>query len=434
MILREVMGGKPGWMTALGKAEAMAMASDALTRRAQYNSYIEQGLSEMEATLMAVESMNFTKRGASPSIHIANALIPFFNAQIQGLNVLYKAMTGKMPFNDKLKIRQKLLQRGGMMAAASIVYALMMQDDEAYQNANPDEKYGNWFIPIPGLDEKLRVPIPFEIGYIFKALPEALVNSMLNEHGGEEAVKALRTIAIQTIPGGTSMPQIGGVPVPLPIPQALKPAIEVGLGKSFYTGRDILSAREKDLLPEEQFRANTTEVAKLFGKMGVSPIMVEQLVKGYTGTMGLAFLQALSLGVPAGESPEGAVKRLSEYPVVGGAFQPNDAGGIVNSVYERMNEAMKVQRSYDKMVEEGRLNEANALLQRRGEQFMQAELGKEFKQNMNELTQAERAVQAAAIPPEEKRKQLDEIRRLKIAIAKTIREAADKTIHLSFSL
>ena len=261
-----------------------------------------------------------------------------------------------------------------------------------------------------------------------------LVNSMLNEHGGEEAVKALRTIAIQTIPGGSSMPQIGGVPVPLPIPQALKPAIEVGLGKSFYTGRDILSAREKDLLPEEQFRANTTEVAKLFGKMGVSPIMVEQLVKGYTGTMGLAFLQALSLGVPAGESPEGAVKRLSEYPIVGGAFQPNDAGGIVNSVYERMNEAQKVERTYNKMVEDGRLNEANAFLQRRGDEFMQAELAKEFKSNMNELTKAERAIQASDMSGEEKRKQLDEIRRLKIAIAKTIRDAADKTIHLSFSL
>ena len=138
---------------------------------------------------------------------------------------------------------------------------------------------------------------------------------------------------------------IGGVPVPLPIPQAMKPAIEAGLGKSFYTGRDILSAREKELLPEEQFRANTSEIAKAFGKLtGTSPIMIEQLVKGYTGTLGLAFLHALSVGVPDGETPEGAVKRLSEYPIVGGAFQPNDAGGIVNSVYERVNEALKVQR------------------------------------------------------------------------------------------
>ncbi len=424
-ILRDMADGKPGWMSVLGKAEAMAMESDALTRRAQYNSYIDQGLSEMEATLLALESMNFNKRGASPSIHVANALIPFFNAQIQGLNVLYKAMTGNMPFNDKLKIRQKMLERGGMMAAASIVYAMLMQDDDAYKNAEADQKYGNWFVRVPGVDEPVRIPVPFEVGYIFKSLPEALVNSMLNEHGGEEAVKAFKQIALQTVPGGSSYG----------IPQALRPAIEAGLGKSFYTGRDILSAREKQLLPEEQFRANTTEMAKLLGQtFGFSPILFENLVRGYTGTMGLAFLQALSVGVPPGESPEGAVKRMSEYPVIGGAFQPNDAGGITNSVYERMNDVEKVAKSYEKMLSEGRNAEANALLQRRGEEFMQSELAKEFKSNMDQLVAAERAIQASRLPPEEKRKQLDEIRKLRIAVAKEIRDVSDKAVKVNFSL
>jgi hypothetical protein len=425
MILRGIADGKPGWMNLLAKAEAFAMSADSLTRRAQYNSYIEQGMSEMEATLLALESMNFNKRGASPSIHIANALIPFFNAQIQGLNVLYKAMTGQMIFNDKLKIRQKLLQRGGMMAAASIVYAIMMQDDEAYKNAEADQKYGKIFVRIPGVDEPVRLPIPFEIGYIFKALPEALVNIMLNEHGGDEAVKAFKQIVLQTIPGGSSYG----------IPQAMKPAIEAGLGKSFYTGRDILSAREKELLPEEQFRNNTAEMSKLIGqKTGISPIVFENLVRGYTGTVGLAFLHALSVGVPPGESPEKAVKRLSEYPIVGGAFQPNDAGGITNSMYERMNDAQKVERTYEKLVEDGRMAEAKALLQRRGNDFLQAELAKEFKANMNQLVAAERAIQASDLPPEEKRKQIDQIRKLKIAVAKEIRDVADKTVQLSFSL
>jgi len=435
MILRDVAEGKPGWMSLLAKAEAFAMSADALTRRAQYNSYIQQGMSEMEATLMALESMNFSKRGASPSIQIANSMIPFFNAQIQGLNVLYKALTGKMSTNDKLKIRQKLLLRGGMMAAASMVYAIMMQDDEAYKNAEADQKYANWFVRFPGMEEPLRIPIPFEIGYIFKSLPEAIVNSMASEEGGKQALKALKQIVIQTIPGGTSMPQIGGIPVPLPIPQALKPAIEAGLGKSFYTGRDILSAREKELLPEEQFRVNTAEISKLIGQTaGVSPIILENLVRGYTGTMGLAFLHALSLGVPPGEGPEKAVKRLSEYPIVGGAFQPNDAGAIVNSVYERMNDALKVERTYEKLVTEGRTAEANSLLQRKGQEFMQAELANEFKANMNQITAAERAVQASNMSAEEKRKQLDDLRKLKISIAKEIRDVADKTIRLSFSL
>ena len=424
-ILRDVADGKPGWMSALSKAEAIGMKADALTRRAQYNSYIEQGMSEMEATLMALESMNFNKRGASPSIHVANALIPFFNAQIQGLNVLYKAMFGKMPFNDKLKIQQKLLMRGGMMAVATLLYAALMGDDEAYKNATPDEKYGNWFVRVPGVDQPIRVPIPFEIGYIFKALPEALYNSMTDKHGSEDAVKAFKQILLQTIPGGSSYG----------IPQIMKPAIEAGLGKSFYTGRDILSAREKELLPEDQFRANTAEISKVVGKsLGISPIVMENLVRGYTGTMGLAFLHAVSLGIPKSESPEAAVKRLSDYPIIGGAFQPNDAGGITNAVYERFNEDIKVRNSFKKMLEEGRTAEANALLQRRGNELLEAEIGDVFKQNMNTLTQAERAIAASTMTPEQKRKQLDDIRKLKTAVSQTMRDVADKTVKLSSPL
>ena len=421
MILREISDGQPGWMKALGRFEAMGMEADALTRRAQYNSYIEQGLSEMEATLMALESMNFNKRGASPSVHVLNSLIPFFNAQIQGLNVMYKAMSGNMPFNDQLRIREKMLQRGGMMAAATFAYAVMMEDDEAYKNATPDQKYGNWFIRLPGLDEPIKVPVPFEIGYIFKAIPEALYNSMTKEHGGEEAVKAFKQILLQTVPGGSSYG----------IPQAVKPLIEVGLGKSFYTGRDMLSAREQQLLPEEQYRVNTSEAAKLVGStLGVSPIKIEALVSGYTGTMGLAFLQAISLGVPSKETPEKAVRRLSEYPILGGAFQPNDAGGIINSVYERMNESLQVKNTVTKLMEEGKVQEAQALMTKRGSEYMQSELANTFKTNMNMLTQAERAIAASKMTPEAKREQLDNIRKMKIALANTTREISDKTIRL----
>jgi hypothetical protein len=417
-ILRTINDGKPGWMKALGALEATGMELDAVTRRAQYNSYISQGLSEMEATLLALESMNFNKRGASPSIHAANALIPFFNAQIQGLNVMYKAMTGNLPFNDRLNIQAKLLQRGALMAGATFLYAAAMEDDEAYKNATPDQKYGSWFVRIPGVSEPVRIPLPFEIGYIFKALPEALYNTMTSKNGGEEAVKAFKQILLNTIPGGSSYG----------IPQVMKPAIEAGLGKSFYTGRDILSAREKELLPEEQFRANTADISKALGKtMGISPIIFEQLVSGYTGTMGLAFLHAVSLGVPKSESPENAVKRLSEYPIVGSAFQPNDAGGIINSVYERFNEDIKVRNSVKRMMVEGRTAEAKDLLQRRGNEYLEAEMADKFKANMDKLTAASRAVQASTMSAEEKRKQLDAIKKIQIGLSTFYREASDKT-------
>jgi hypothetical protein len=431
-ILRDITAGRGVFSELLSRAEAISMEADALTRRAQYNSYIKQGLSEMEATYMALESMNFNKRGASPSIHWANSLIPFFNAQIQGLNVLYKAMTGNLPFNERLKIQEKLLTRGLMIAAGTLAYAASMQDDEAYKNATPDQKYGNWFVRIPGVEEPLRIPIPFEIGYIFKALPEALYNSMMNEHGSEEAVKAFNQILIQTIPGGTSMATIdvGGFKVPtlLPIPQAMKPIIETSLGKSFYTGRDILSKGEQQLLPEAQFRENTTEIAKAYGSLvGASPVKVEEFIKGYTGTMGLAFLQVVSSPFSSEGSPEKTYKRLSERAVIGGAFQPNDAGEIINSTFARMNEFAKVKQTVDDYIERGEKSKALELIETRGREYMLGEISGDFTKQIGELTQYERAVRASTLTPEEKRERLAEIRQMKIKLSSMVRAAVDRT-------
>jgi hypothetical protein len=418
-IMRRIASGKSGWNDFVSKAESISMEADALTRRAQYNSYIKQGLSEMEATYMALESMNFTKRGASPSIHMANSLIPFFNAQIQSLNVLYKSLTGKMPFNERLKVQEKLLTRGLMIAAGTLAYAAYMQDDEAYKNATPEQKYGNWFVRIPGVEEAVRLPIPFEIGYIFKALPEALYNSMVNERGGEEAVKAFRQILLNTIPGGSSYG----------IPQAMRPAIEAGLGKSFYTGRDIMSPHEQKLLPEAQFRENTSQIAKTVGAAaGVSPIVLEQLVQGYTGSVGLAFLQAISMPFGKSESPEKAYKRLSEMPVVGTAFQPNDAGGIINMAYDRMNEFSKVKATVDDLLERGEKAKALEIINTKADQYAAGEIAHDFTSTMGELTQYERAIRASNLSSEEKRERLDQVRKIKIRYADTMRGAVDRTI------
>ncbi len=67
-ILQDIADDKTSWTQAVSKLQAVSMEADALTRRAQYNSYIKQGLSEMEATLMSLESMNFNRKGLSPSV------------------------------------------------------------------------------------------------------------------------------------------------------------------------------------------------------------------------------------------------------------------------------------------------------------------------------------------------------------------------------
>jgi hypothetical protein len=79
---------------------------------------------------------------------------------------------------------------------------------------------------------------------------------------------------------------------------------------------------------------------------------------------------------------------------------------------------------------QAQMAEANALLERRGNEYMQAEISDVFKSNMSKLTQAERAINASDMSPQEKREQLDEIRRMKIGLANAVREISDKTIRL----
>lgn len=410
-LLKEMQEGRSGWAKAFSKMEAVSMEADAATRRAQYESYLNQGLSEMEATMMSLEAMNFTRRGLSPSVQLATSLIPFMNAQIQSLDVLYRSFRGQMPFNERLKIRERLITRGLMLAGMTVAYALAMQDDDDYKNATPDQKYNNWFVPIPGIEEKLRIPIPFELGYIFKALPEALINSLRAERGADEAADAALNILRNLIPGGSSFG----------VPQAMKPLIEVGLGKSFFTGRDIETGAEKMQEPWSRYRENTSEIAKAVGKaFNISPVKIEALVSGYTGSMGMALLQATNLVLPGPESTK-AEKRMSELPVIGSAFQPKDAPAIINDTFDRLKEATEAKATYEKLIERGEYKKADAYLSENVDRMALASLAGKYKQRIGELTKAERQVRGLDIDPKEMRDILDSLRQSKILLASSVR-------------
>ena len=413
-ILGELQAGKMGLSQFIARAEAIAMEADALTRRAQYDSYIEQGLSQMEATLMSLESMNFNRKGLSPSVRLATQLIPFFNAQVQSLDVLYRAMTGKMPMNERLQIQEKLFKRGALLAGTAVAYALLMQDDDTYKNAQPDEKYGNFFVHVPGISEAIRVPVPFEIGYIFKGIPEAMVNIMANEKGGEEAYKAFKNIAIQTIPGGSSAL----------MPAAVKPLVENLTNYSFFTGRSLETRAEQMEKAEFRYRDNTSELAKQVGALtGVSPIKIENLIRGYTGGMGLALAQALNFSMPTAGSPEKATKRLSDAAVIGPLFQPADAGGQVSAVYDRISDIAETKRTYDKLVKEGRMADARALIQDDVEKFSKYAIAGNAQEQLGKITQAMNAIKASTLSADEKREQLDKLQALRIQIANAVRGA-----------
>jgi len=387
------------------KADRMAIAADAASRVRIYNSFRKQGLSDMEATLATMESMNYTKRGLSPSLYMANMLMPFLYAQIQGLNVTYKAMRGKMPYAQKLNQRSKFWTRGMMLMGTTLAYAAMMDDDEAYKNANPKDKLANWFVYIPGLDEPIRVPIPFETGLIFKAIPEAIVMSLKNDEEAAKAWKGISGLLAQSVPGD--------------IPTFIKPGIELTANYSFFTDDAIISRREQQFMPAEQYRENTSEFAKFLGGMAnVSPIGIEYLIRGHFGSLGVAGMQALNIlavdpsPVP---KPEG---RASTLPIVGALFQPKDANGAIEAFYDVAERMEKAEATFNKMVNEGRAADAKAFAQEYSRDIALSDAAQSVKKEMGELAAMRRLVLESPLSSAEKRARIDDIRKAQIALTK----------------
>jgi len=351
--------------------------------------------------------MNFHKRGLSPTIQYASRMIPFFNAQIQGLNVLYKAATGQMPFNERLKIRQKFYQNAGLLALTGIVYAMAMEDDEYYKNAKPKDRYSNFFLHVPGLDEPLKLPIPYEFGWFF-SLGAAASDAMAGQTDGGQQLAALRSMFLGAIPGASSMG----------VPQVIKPLAEVWTNKDFNTGFELESKRLQGKSVEERYNANTTELAKAVSKFApvLSPIQIERIVSGYLGQIPIAVLAATNGLFKDGEV-EPVPKNLSEMSLVGSLFQKKYGGADADVMYKLADEAMQAKRDLDGMKREGRVADARDYVENHRTELAVAPLALHYQKLMGNIRTMEERIRGTNMPGEEKRKRIDELEKRKQDLA-----------------
>ena len=399
--LQDISTGRGKWDKMLGMLDTVALQADAATRATIYEDSLKKGFTEAQAQFRAFESQNFSRRGLSPSIQVMSTLVPFFNAQIQGLDVLYRSFSGKMPFSQRLEIQRKIKMRGVLLMAGTLAYALMMEDDEDYRKMPPEVKYGNWFVRIPGVKDPLKIPIPYEIGILFKALPEAILDVARRDTKAKEAIKGLGMLLWQSTPGV--------------VPVATKPFIEGAIGATPFG--PIESPREKELPAAMRYREETTEVAKTLGSftgaIGVSPLMIEHFVRSYTSSLGLSALHMLDPALRSSTEGEKASSSASKLPFVGGLFQSADGRFIVDRAYNRVEEVVQAQKGYEDLEKRGKRAEAKAWAQEYASLLAQADMAGSFKKTMGEMFTDERTIRADSRLSTERKDQL--IARIKAA-------------------
>ena len=386
-------------------ADRVAMRADSATRVLVYENAIKKGLSETQADMFTMESMNYYKRGLSPTLQYANRMIPFFNSQIQGLNVLYKAARGQMPYEEQLKIKQKFMNNAMMLMGAGLVYGMAMQDDEYYMNAKPKDRYSNFFLHLPGVDEPMKLPLPYEAGYFFSAAVAA-VDAMVGKTDTKQQLTALKDMFLNSVPGYTSDF----------IPQIAKPAFEVAFNHDFYTGDNIESNSMQRKSIDERYNNATTEWAKAMSKAipVLSPIQVDYMVKGYLGQLPIAAMKAADGLFKSADTGEKPAMRASDLPIIGGQFQRKYGGAETDVVYDLAKHATQASDTYKSMLKQGRRDDAKEYLEDHRGEIYAAGASSRFEKVMGALRmQEDIARNNKTMTPDEKRAKLDALDALK---------------------
>jgi hypothetical protein len=418
-----LQSGRANVTGALAFMDKMATEADASTRSVLYDSFRKQGLTDMQAQIATMESMNFNTRGASPSMHWVNTMVPFFNSAIQGYNVMYKAFTGKMPYAKKLDLQNKLIKRGTMIAGMSVLYAIAQQDNDAYKNATPEQKYLNWFVPGMGKDgkEAFRLPIPFEAGYIFKALPEAVINMAYSDDKAREGLDAIKTVLNATNPLG--------------VPTAIKAPIELAMNRSLYTGRDIESKRIQELEPGKRAYDATSEPAKMLGDMlGISPITLDYLAKSYLGGIFTTVASVVNPMLASSENvkPDGT---MADLPVFGQMFQPEDAGGITMRAYDVLQQASQRSATFKDLIQKGDVKGAESYGKEYDKEIGIGNMAASMKANLDALSGEIRKIKEQRLPPGmspqqfavQKREQLTQLQQQRAQLAQNFLKQVGET-------
>lgn len=316
-----------------------------------------------------------------------NKISAFFNASIQGTDKMFRAWR-ENPLDMTIKTAM-------FITMPSVLLWYLNKDDPRYQELPQWQKDIFWIIPTK--DTLIKIPKPFELGILFGTVPERMLQWMYDKDRGQKGngFKGLGNVIIDNM-------------VPNVSPTALVPALEAATNYSLFMNRNIVPQHERDNLPPAmQYGPYTSAVGKGIGKMfDVSPRIVDNTIRGYTGGLG-GFGLTLSDSV-LGMGEERPAKRISEMP------------GIRGFTATPYASSESVQQVYDEFDRQNRLFHAGQELHQRPDGY-DKRLHDQLKETMKafqEINRARKVVMKSDLSSEAKRKRLDEIQMSQVRIAR----------------
>jgi hypothetical protein len=260
------------------------------------------GKGSLSASVFALNAaqdvtVNFTRHGTIGKQ--LNEVIPFFNVAIQAPDKIVRSFRDR-PFKSTASAI-------GAMTVPALGLWWLNKDKPWYRNMTTHEKANYLHFENPNDPNMImRVPVPYELGHIFMALPVAILDQKYQDSPGE-VIEILGEVAKQANP--------------LDYPAAIRPIVDIMRNEDF-AGRPIIPRGAEGKLPEDQFGQHTGEIFKLIAKefnahapegLQLSPANMEHMINSYSGGL----YNRVSRMIDSGDME----KQPSDMPVIGTLFQ-----------------------------------------------------------------------------------------------------------------
>ena len=412
----EELSGKPNLLKKLNIITTLQDISQVVeqgTRIGIFEAAKRSGLSGLEAGFESREgTLDFGVKGSKTKN--INAVKAFLNAQIQAFDKTIQTFK-KDPVSTTLK---------GMawITTPSVLLYLVNRDDPEYAELPQWQKDLFWNIHVK--DQWFRIPKPFGWGQIFGTMPERFM-----EYADSKDASSFDGLARSIYESLSPMAGADAI-----IPTALSPIIENIANFSFFRGRSVVPLSKEKLLPGFQASAYTSETAKILGrKLNYSPLKIENLIRGYTGTSGGYILEASdflvnSIRKSAGEKIIEPPKELADMPVIRGFTTRSPRGFRSQSVRDFFDlysdvKAIRDTASFIKKEKPKKFREF--ALQNREKLRVVREMSKKYKA-MSNINKSVQRINKSNLPTEDKRKAIAAKERKITQIARETMESMKK--------
>jgi len=404
-----------GQMAALWDAyQEMGDKSENVNRAALYERLRAKGHSHAEASFMARDLMDFSMSGQWDTVRFLAQTVPFLNARLQGLYKLGRAAKE----NPK-----QFAAITGAVAAASLALLAAYGDDDDWKKREDWDRDAYWWFKVG--ETAFRIPKPFEVGAI-GTLAERSAELMFSKEmtagrfGERVSAMLFQTFAFD------------------PIPQAIKPLMDVYANKDSFSGRAIEGMADERLRPQDRYNERTSEVARLLGQMGLpnpaelakgkyaglSPKQIDFLLRGYFGWMATVTTTATDMALrPAMGRGERPAMQLRDAFLVGNFVEslPTGSSRYVTQMYEQAKEVEQAWASYQHALKSGDVQEAQSIRERDGDKLGKRGMTNYAKQQFSRIAQQERRIEAdKGLSADAKREQLQELAQRKHEMARRV--------------